>query len=115
DEAYEDLKLMKDFLYKLATFPLPTIALLHGMALGGGCELATACDFRIAKEKTRFGFVQTDLGILLGWGGGALLYDKVAASFAYIWLFECEINVAKYIVNRVSIHKLTSVDERDTQ
>src|SRR5699024_10449836 len=80
DEAYEDLKLMKDFLYKLATFPLPTIALLHGMALGGSCELANACDFRIAKEKTRFGIVQNNLGILPGWGGGAMLFENIADS-----------------------------------
>lgn len=115
DEAYEDLKLMKDFLYKLATFPLPTIALLHGMALGGGCELATACDFRIAKEKTRFGFVQTNLGILPGWGGGALLYEKVAASFAYKWLLEGEIYTADYLVDQGWIHKLVPADEWDKE
>src|SRR5699024_3859550 len=101
--------------YKLATFPLPTIALLHGMALGGGCELATACDFRIAKEKTRFGFVQTNLGILPGWGGGALLYEKVAASFAYKWLLEGEIYTADYLVDQGWIHKLVPADEWDKE
>ena len=106
DEAYEDLKLMKNFLFKLATFPLPTIALLHGIALGGGCELATACDFRIAKEGTRFGFVQANLGILPGWGGGALLYEKVTRTFAYKWLMEGEIYSAEYLEKKGWIHKI---------
>lgn len=113
DEAYEDLKTMKDFLFKLVTFPLPTIGLLHGMALGGGCELATACDFRIAKEGTRFGFVQTNLGILPGWGGGALLYEKVSPSFAYNWLIEAEVYDASYLEKKGWINKIVAVDKWD--
>src|SRR5690625_129626 len=97
---------MKDFLYKLATFPLPTIALLHGMALGGGCELATACDFRIAREKTQFGFVQSKLGIIPGWGGGSLLYEKVDPSFAYEWMMEAQIYEASYLKERGWIHNI---------
>ncbi len=111
DEAYEDLKLMKNFLFKLATFPLPTVALLHGIALGGGCELATACDFRIAKEDTRFGFVQANLGILPGWGGGALLYEKVAQTFAYKWIMEAEIYSAEYLKENGWIHKIISTKD----
>lgn len=106
DEAYEDLEPMKEFLFKLATFPLPTIGLLHGIALGGGCELATACDFRIAREGTRFGFVQANLGILPGWGGGALLHEKVATSFAYQWLLDAEVYDADYLLEKGWIHKI---------
>lgn len=111
DEAYEDLKPMKEFLFKLATFPLPTIGLLHGIALGGGCELATACDFRIAKEETKFGFVQANLGILPGWGGGALLHAKVAPAFAYQWLLEAEIYSAEYLVENGWIHKIIPIKD----
>lgn len=111
DEAYEDLKPMKKFLFKLATFPLPTIALLHGIALGGGCELATACDFRIAKEDTRFGFVQANLGILPGWGGGALLYEKVASAFAYKWLIEGGVYSVEYLKKNGWIHKVIPASE----
>ena len=113
DEAYEDLKPMKEFLFKLATFPLPTIALLHGIALGGGCELATACDFRIAKEDTRFGFVQANLGILPGWGGGALLYEKVAPTFAYKWIIDGDVYSAAYLEENNWIHKIIPGDEWD--
>ncbi|MUV36234.1 Enoyl-CoA hydratase [Lentibacillus sp. JNUCC-1] len=63
DEAFSMLYPMKEVLYELASFPVPTIAVLNGHALGGGCELATACDFRIAKNTADFGFVQSSLGI----------------------------------------------------
>lgn len=86
EEAYNVLHVMKQVLMQLITFPALTICLLQGDAYGGGCELATACDIRIAKESTRFGFIQSNLGILPGWGGGAILYEKVHPSFAFHWL-----------------------------
>lgn len=97
EEAHTALTSMRSVLQEIVKLPMPTICLLHGDAYGGGCELATACDIRLAKEGTKFGFIQSTLGILPGWGGGAILYRKVAESFAFSWLMEGQIYDASYL------------------
>ena len=53
----------------LETMPKPTIAAIDGFALGGGCELALACDLRYASSSSKLGQPEINLGIIPGWGG----------------------------------------------
>ncbi|NOU18680.1 MAG: crotonase [Bacteroidales bacterium] len=54
---------------KLVNLEIPVIAAVNGFALGGGCELAMACDFRIASSKAKFGMPEVSLGLIPGYGG----------------------------------------------
>ncbi|QXC63139.1 enoyl-CoA hydratase/isomerase family protein [Aquihabitans sp. G128] len=69
DEARAIGGLFLDALNAVAAIPRATIAAVAGFALGGGCELALACDFRVATPKTRLGQPEILLGIIPGGGG----------------------------------------------
>jgi enoyl-CoA hydratase len=63
-------------------FPVPVLAVLNGDALGGGAELAMACDHRLALAHARIGFLQAKLNIATAWGGGTDLFTLVGPSRA---------------------------------
>lgn len=72
---------------KLEAHRWPTIALIDGPALGGGCELALACDFRIATENAFFAQPELSLGILAGAGGNWRLAQAVGQQVARRMLY----------------------------
>ncbi len=66
--------------------PLPVIAAVNGVCLGGGCEIILACDFVIASEEASFGQPEIILGIMPGWGGTQRLPHRVGAANARRWI-----------------------------
>ena len=67
---------------RLAHLPQPTIAVVDGLAVGGGLELALACDLRVTQPNARFGLPETGLGTIPGWGGTDRLTRLVGPSRA---------------------------------
>mgnify|MGYP001813581688 FL=1 len=66
--------------------PVPTVAAINGIALGGGFEMALVCDYRVMSETARVGFPETKLGIIPGYGGTTRLPRLVGADNAIEWI-----------------------------
>ena len=69
DEATRLAREGQAVLDRLEALPVPTIAAINGYALGGGCELALACTFRLVADTARLGLPETSLGLIPGFGG----------------------------------------------
>ncbi|HLD16202.1 MAG TPA: 3-hydroxyacyl-CoA dehydrogenase NAD-binding domain-containing protein [Coxiellaceae bacterium] len=78
-DAFHMIRGVQKIFNELASLPFPTLALIHGFCLGGGLELALACDYRIAEDSphTRIGLPEVKLGIHPGWGGTVRLPQVV--------------------------------------
>lgn len=71
---------------RLANCPKPTIAMISGYCVGGGCELAIACDFRIAASNTTFGITPANIGLVYSLAGTKRLVDLIGPANAKLML-----------------------------
>lgn len=73
---------MQTLMARLSGLPIPVIGAINGDSFGGGCEVALACDMRIASTRARFAFKQVTIGITPAWGGRPRLLSLVGRSIA---------------------------------
>ena len=90
NETTEFLKKVNKLFNQIEDLPVPTIASIHGAALGGGLELALCCDFRIASEDSMLGLPETSLGIIPGAGGIFRLSKIIGLSKSKYWVFTAQ-------------------------
>lgn len=96
---------------KLENLPQPVIAAINGFALGGGCELAMACDIRIAAEKAKFGQPEVSLGITPGFGGTQRLPRLVGKGRAKELIYTGDIIDAPEAYRIGLVNKIVALDE----
>lgn len=98
-------------LRRIETIPKPVIAAVNGFALGGGCELALACDVIIASERARFGQPEVNLGVIPGFGGTQRLSRLVGKNLARYMCFTGEIFKADWALQKGIAAEVVPTDE----
>jgi enoyl-CoA hydratase len=96
---------------KLENIPQPVIAAVNGFALGGGCELAMACDIRIASDKAKFGQPEVGLGIVPGFGGTQRLPRLIGKGRAKELLYTADMINAEEAYRIGLVNRIVAADE----
>jgi enoyl-CoA hydratase/carnithine racemase len=93
--------------------PVPVVAYLNGDAIGGGAELAVACDLRLVNARARIGYIQARLAISSGWGGGTDLCQLIGAARAMRMMARCDMVDAEQALAWGLADAVIDVPERD--
>lgn len=114
-EATEFSRLGNSVFERIATLSQPVIAAVNGFALGGGCELALACDIRYASENAVFGQPEVGLGIPPGFGGTQRLARLVGPGYAKELIFTAK-NIKSDEALRIGlVNKVVALEDLDSE
>jgi len=96
---------------KIESLKIPVIAAINGFALGGGCELAMSCDFRIASNKAKFGQPEVNLGLIPGYAGTQRLSRLVGLGNALYLLMTADVITAEEALRIGLVQKVVDAEE----
>lgn len=111
EQALEFSRIGHETFNRLESLPYPVIAAVNGFALGGGCELAMACDFRIASTKAKFGQPEVSLGLIPGFAGTQRLSRHAGLGNALYLLMTGEMIDAETALRMGIVQKLTEPEQ----
>ena len=111
EEAYKFAIAGASLFRKIETLPVPVIAAVNGYALGGGCELALACDIRIASDRAKFGQLEVSLGIPPGFSGTIRLPKIVGPGMAKELIFSAKTIDAAEALRIGLVNSVTTPEE----
>ena len=112
-EAERYATFVHNLLNKVENLEKPVIAAINGYALGGGCELALACDIRIASSNAKIGQTEVTIGIPPGWGGTQRLLRIVGPAKAKELVFTGKMITAEEAVQIGLVNKVVSLGSED--
>lgn len=104
-------RIMSQALQQLGQLPFPVMAAINGDAFGGGCEILSACDLRIARSEARFCLAQVKNGLTTGWGGAARLVALVGQSRAMELLLTGRVFTAVEAQQIGLVHRLVGPEQ----
>ena len=96
---------------RLEDLSIPTLAIVNGYALGGGCETILACDFRIAVNDAKIGLPETKLGLIPGFGGTVRLPRLIGADNAMEWITTGKAHSAQESLSVGVVDSIVSADD----
>ncbi len=100
---------------RISHLPYPTIAAVNGYALGGGCELAMSCDFRIANNFAKFGQPEVNLGLIPGYAGTVRLPRLIGLADAMYYLLTGDMIDANEALRLGLVQKVLPAEEMMTE
>ena len=112
-EAERYASFVHTLLNKVENLQKPVIAAINGYALGGGCELALACDIRIASSNAKIGQTEVTIGIPPGWGGTQRLLRITGPTKAKELIFTGKMITAEEAQRIGLVNKVVSLDTQD--
>lgn len=111
DQALQFAKRGQSIFHEINLLKIPVIAAVNGFALGGGLELALACDFIVASENAKFGLPEVSLGLIPGFGGTVRLTRAVGIRKAREMIFSGEMINATQALNMGLVNQVVPLDQ----